>query len=81
MQPVSRCSALRPRVLCSATVCALLIAAPIECRAAALSFDEAIRIGTRDACVVVSEASWQALQGAKLGAWLVKSAPRGVGRC
>ncbi len=35
------------------------------------------RIGTRDACVVVSEAAWRAAQGAALGAWLVESAPRG----
>jgi hypothetical protein len=35
------------------------------------------RIGFSDRCVVVSEQAWSALQGAKLGAWLVDSAPAG----
>ncbi len=34
------------------------------------------RIGFSDGCVVVSEQAWAA-QGAKLGAWLVESAPAG----
>lgn len=35
------------------------------------------RIGVTDACVVVSERDWAALQASDLGAWLVESAPRG----
>jgi hypothetical protein len=35
------------------------------------------RIGLSDGCVVISEQVWSALQGAKLGAWLVDSAPAG----
>ena len=35
------------------------------------------RIGIRDACIVISEANWRELQGKELGAWLVRSAPRG----
>ena len=35
------------------------------------------RIGITDACVVVSEKDWAALHPSDLGAWLVKSAPRG----
>ncbi|NOT41902.1 MAG: hypothetical protein HOP13_15585 [Alphaproteobacteria bacterium] len=35
-------------------------------------------VGLDDACVLVSEADWNARQGASLGAWLVKSAPRGA---
>jgi prevent-host-death family protein len=35
------------------------------------------RIGVTDACVVVSEKDWAALQQTNLGAWLVESAPRG----
>jgi prevent-host-death family protein len=36
------------------------------------------RIGETDACVVVSEKDWAALQTSDLGAWLVESAPRGA---
>ena len=36
------------------------------------------RIGLTDACVIVSEKDWQALQSGPLGAWLVESAPRGA---
>ena len=35
------------------------------------------RIGVTDACVVVAEKDWAALQASDLGAWLVESAPRG----
>lgn len=35
------------------------------------------RIGVTDACVVVAEKDWAALQASGLGAWLVESAPRG----
>ena len=35
------------------------------------------RIGVTDACVVVSDRDWAALQSSDLGAWLVESAPRG----
>jgi prevent-host-death family protein len=35
------------------------------------------RIGTKEPCVVISEAEWRASQGASLGRWLVESAPRG----
>lgn len=35
------------------------------------------RIGFNEACVVVSEQTWSALEEAKLGAWLVDSAPAG----
>lgn len=35
-------------------------------------------VGLEDTCVIVSEADWNARQGASLGAWLVKSAPRGA---
>ena len=35
------------------------------------------RIGLSDGCVVVSESSWAATGGTKLGSWLVQSAPRG----
>lgn len=35
-------------------------------------------VGLEDGCVLVSEADWNARQGASLGAWLVDSAPRGA---
>jgi hypothetical protein len=35
------------------------------------------RIGTTDACLLVSEKDWLALHPTDLGAWLVESAPRG----
>jgi prevent-host-death family protein len=35
-------------------------------------------IGTRDSCVVISEAAWRAAQGASLGQWLIESAPSGA---
>lgn len=34
-------------------------------------------IGLSDGCVLVSEETWSALQGAALGEWLVATAPRG----
>lgn len=36
------------------------------------------RIGVADACIVVSEKDWVALQATELGSWLVESAPRGA---
>jgi hypothetical protein len=36
------------------------------------------RIGVTDACVVVSEQVWAAVNPSALGAWLVESAPRGA---
>ena len=36
------------------------------------------RIGVEESCVVVSEEAWRAGQETALGAWLVKSAPRGA---
>jgi prevent-host-death family protein len=36
------------------------------------------KIGVADACVVVSEKEWMALQASELGAWLVESAPKGT---
>jgi prevent-host-death family protein len=35
------------------------------------------RIGVTDACIVLSEKDWAALQPTGLGAWLVDSAPKG----
>jgi prevent-host-death family protein len=35
------------------------------------------RIGLTDACVLISEKDWAALQPTDLGAWLVETAPRG----
>lgn len=35
------------------------------------------RIGVSEACVVVSEKDWAALQATGLGAWLAESAPKG----
>ena len=35
------------------------------------------RIGLSEGCVVVSESSWAATGGAKLGSWLIRTAPRG----
>lgn len=34
-------------------------------------------IGLSEGCVLISEETWVALQGAELGEWLVASAPRG----
>jgi prevent-host-death family protein len=36
------------------------------------------RIGVTDACVVISASAWAARADAALGAWLVRSAPRGA---
>ena len=54
MQAFSRCSALRPRVPWAAAICVLLTTTSIECRASALSFDDAIRLGMREAPAIVA---------------------------
>ena len=54
MQVFVRCCALQPRVLCSAAMCVLFVAVSIECRASALSFDDAIRLGMREAPTIVA---------------------------
>ncbi len=54
MQVFVRCRALQPRVLCSSAMCVLFVAMSIECRASALSFDDAIRLGMREAPTIVA---------------------------
>jgi hypothetical protein len=36
------------------------------------------KIGVADACIVVSEKDWIALQASELGSWLVENAPKGA---